>query len=149
VVAFGGADSHDEHYFSAPDEIIRGKVVDPRLTLDNYPIARRHVTAFLIQGYHQDRLPIYAPSAEPDLFSVLGTVDGFRDPNTPLNRDDLEKWLVSNEQRLRAEIASWLPEQMSAATRQRLLDGLVTDTLAAIDGAIGKVTGDESDVSGA
>ncbi len=35
VLAFGSADSHDEHYFSAPDEIIRGKVVDPRLALDN------------------------------------------------------------------------------------------------------------------
>ena len=35
VVAFGSADSHDEHYFSEPDEMIRGDVVDPTLTLDN------------------------------------------------------------------------------------------------------------------
>src|ERR1700759_1943675 len=34
VVAFGSADSHDEHYFSEPDGMIRGDVTDPRLTLD-------------------------------------------------------------------------------------------------------------------
>ena len=31
VVAFGSADSHDEHYFSEPDSMIRGDVVDPKL----------------------------------------------------------------------------------------------------------------------
>src|SRR6185312_12611321 len=35
VVAFGSADSHDEHYFTKPAEMISGPVVDPRLTLDN------------------------------------------------------------------------------------------------------------------
>jgi len=30
VVAFGSSDSHDDHYFVAPDEMIRGPVVDPR-----------------------------------------------------------------------------------------------------------------------
>src|SRR5205085_3177351 len=35
VTAFGSADSHDEHYFSHPDHMIRVKVDDPRPTLDN------------------------------------------------------------------------------------------------------------------
>ena len=43
VTAFGGADSHDEHYFSNPDQMIRGAVDDPLLTLDNAEIIRRHV----------------------------------------------------------------------------------------------------------
>jgi hypothetical protein len=30
VVAFGSADSHDEHYFAEPDGMIRGDVIDPR-----------------------------------------------------------------------------------------------------------------------
>ena len=61
VVAFGSADSHDEHYFSEPDGMIRGDVVDPKLTLDNPEIVRRHIRAFLLQNYHQDRLPDVDP----------------------------------------------------------------------------------------
>ena len=61
VVAFGSADTHDDHYFRDPGEMIRGAVVDPRLTLDNDEIARRHVTAYLLQRYHQDRLPDIDP----------------------------------------------------------------------------------------
>ncbi|HUC09697.1 MAG TPA: helicase-related protein, partial [Stellaceae bacterium] len=46
VIAFGSADSHDDHYFVRPDEMIRGPVVDPRLTLENADIARRHLRAY-------------------------------------------------------------------------------------------------------
>lgn len=143
VLAFGSADSHDEHYFSAPDEIIRGKVVDPRLALDNYQIARRHVTAFLVQRYHQERLPAFSPDAKPDLFSVLGTVSDFNDPTSTLNREDLAAWLADKQNQLRQEIDAWLPAELSSVARQRLLDGVVTETLAAIDGALGRPTGDD------
>jgi Lhr-like helicase len=51
VTAFGSADSHDEHYFTNPDQMIRGAVDDPTLTLDNREIARRHITAYLLQRY--------------------------------------------------------------------------------------------------
>jgi ATP-dependent helicase YprA (DUF1998 family) len=61
VTAFGRADSHDEHYFSNPDQMIRGAVDDPLLTLDNSEIIRRHVTAYLLQRYHQDKLPTIKP----------------------------------------------------------------------------------------
>ena len=63
VVAFGSADSHDEHYFAEPDGMIRGDVIDPKLTLDNREITRRHIRAFLLQNYHQDRLPDVDPDA--------------------------------------------------------------------------------------
>ena len=72
VTAFGSADSHDEHYFEHPDQMIRGAVDDPALTLDNVQIARRHVTAYLLQRYHQERLPEIKPEAQPHLFAVLG-----------------------------------------------------------------------------
>jgi hypothetical protein len=65
VVAFGSADSHDEHYFREPDAMIRGQVDDPVLTLDNSEIAQRHVTAFLLQCYHQARLPNVSPDDQP------------------------------------------------------------------------------------
>ena len=98
VTAFGSADSHDEHYFEHPDQMIRGIVDDPSLTLDNPVIARRHVTAHLLQRYHQARLPQISPQDQPHLFAVLGTVTDFKNPRVKhLNRTDLEQWLRSNE----------------------------------------------------
>src|SRR6202023_3783181 len=45
VVAFGSADSHDDHYFRQPDEVIRGDVGYPRVTLENPEIAKLHLRA--------------------------------------------------------------------------------------------------------
>jgi hypothetical protein len=67
VTAFGSADSHDEHHFTHPDQMIRGPVDDPSLTLDNCEIARRHVTAYLLQRYHQTKLPAIRPEDQPHL----------------------------------------------------------------------------------
>lgn len=136
VIAFGSADSHDEQYFSRPDEMIRGAVVDPKLTLDNRDIARRHIRAFLLQNYHQDRLPQIDENQPHDLFSVLGSVDSFRDSSSILNRDDFAVWLAKNESHLRDRIASWLPSDLSEANRAALLDGFVNDCLNAVDEAI-------------
>jgi len=136
VTAFGSADSHDEHYFSNPDQMIRGAVDDPLLTLDNSEIIRRHVTAYLLQRYHQDKLPNINPEAQPHLFAVLGTVADFKKATTALNRSDLKAWLDANEASLRAEVDTWLPEQLSAAERKRLLDDLVPKTMEPIDAAI-------------
>jgi len=136
VTAFGSADSHDEHYFTHPDLMIRGAVDDPTLTLDNYDIARRHVTAYLLQRYHQARLPSIRPEAQPHLFAVLGRVVEFKDSKSLLSRSDFGQWLLSNQTALKADVAAWLPSELSAARRQRLLDGLVDETLRPIDDAI-------------
>lgn len=136
VTAFGSADSHDEHYFTHPDQMIRGAVDDPTLTLDNPEIARRHVTAYLLQRYHQAKLPEIEPEAQPHLFAVLGTVLDFKNPKKVLNRSDLEKWLRSTEAALKADVDAWLPSEISALDRQRLLDSLVESTLQPIDEAI-------------
>lgn len=136
VTAFGSADSHDEHYFSNPDQMIRGDVDDPLLTLDNSEIIRRHVTAYLLQRYHQDKLPTIKPEEQPHLFAVLGTVAEFKKSAKVLNRWDLKKWLEANQESLRAEVDAWLPQQLSAAERKRLLDELVPKTMQPIDAAI-------------
>ena len=136
VTAFGSADSHDEHYFEHPDQMIRGVVDDPSLTLDNPEIARRHVTAHLLQRYHQARLPQVSPEDQPQLFAVLGTVVDFRKPGKALNRVDLEGWLRSNELELKQDVNALLPKEISGTERADLLDRLVEATLSAIDGAI-------------
>lgn len=139
VTAFGSADSHDEHYFTHPDLMVSGKVDDPTLTLDNPEIVRRHVTAYLLQRYHQAKLPSIRPEEQPQLFAVLGTVSGFKNPEKILNREDLEKWLTIEASDLKAEVDSWLPEELEEADRRRILDNLIDDTLRQIDNAIGQV----------
>lgn len=138
VLAFGSADSHDEHYFSDPQAMIRGPVVDPRLTLENPDIAQRHVRAYLLQRYHEDRLPELDPESESvsNLFSVLGTVQEFRDGTGDLNRADFEAWLKQKEDALRKAIDSWLPKQLSPTDRSKLLAAFVPDVLGAFDRAI-------------
>jgi ATP-dependent helicase YprA (DUF1998 family) len=136
VVAFGSVDSHDEHYFAEPDGMIRGDVIDPKLTLDNREITRRHIRAFLLQNYHQDRLPDVDATQPHDLFSVLGSVSGFNSKTAILNIHDLEDWLTDNEQALKARVASWMPSELSEEDRSILLAELKDDCIAAIKAAI-------------
>lgn len=145
VVAFGSSDSHDEHYFTEPDAMIRGQVDDPVLTLDNVEIARRHVTAFLFQRYHESRLPDVDPDEQPQLFEVLGTVDSFRNSASALNRADFETWLRENEQQLVQLIDAWLPMEISESDRTALLAALVDETLEAVDSALGDAPSDSPD----
>lgn len=149
VVAFGSADSHDEHYFSEPDGMIRGAVVDPKLTLDNPEIVRRHIRAFLLQNYHQDRIPGIDPEERHDLFSVLGTVSEFRSGKSVLNRDDFADWLAKNEQSLQDCILSWIPQELSEDDRKKLIDEMKDDCLNAVDDAIrpgpGERSGDDNE----
>ena len=136
VVAFGSADSHDEHYFSEPKEMISGKVIDPKLTLDNPDIVKRHIHAYLLQSYHQVRLPVFDPSASPDLFSVLGSVQEFKTAGSTLNAADFKQWLADNEADLKARVASWIPHEVSGEARDALLDGMVEDCVTAVEKAI-------------
>lgn len=136
VVAFGSADSHDEHYFTNPDEMIRGDVADPTLAMDNYEIVRRHVTAYLLQRYHQDRLPGVPRADQATLFSVLGTVTEFCSETAILNRNDFAAWLSENSAALGEEVRSWIPRELNAADASTLLSNMVAETLQAIDEAI-------------
>jgi len=137
VIAFGSVDSHDEHYFSKPEAMIRGPVTDPSLALDNPDIACRHIRAFLLQHYHQYRISGDTENPNSSLFSVLGSVDDFKDGTGCLNREDFESWLSENEFQLRDSVSDWLPTQLPMDKRQALIDNMRTDVLGAIDFAIG------------
>jgi ATP-dependent helicase YprA (DUF1998 family) len=137
VVAFGSSDSHDDHYFVSPDEMIRGQVTDPRLTLENPDIARRHVRAFLLQRYHEAKTPDVDPQAHPTLFSVLGTVGDFRDGTGILNRRDFAGWLNKNAAELTLSLQRWLPTQLPAGERTKLIENMIDDVLREVDKAVG------------
>jgi hypothetical protein len=141
VTALASADSHDEHFFAQPEGLIRGAVDDPKLSLDNYEIIRRHVTAYLLQRYHETRLPHISPEDQPHLFAVLGSVREFLDSGSILNRDDFAAWLNDQQSALRTEVDDWVPSQLAAADRQRLLDGLVDETIEVINQAINDKAG--------
>lgn len=143
VVAFGSADSHDEHYFTKPQEIIRGDVIDPKLTLQNKEITRRHIRAFLLQRYHQDRLPDVDPAQYKSLFSVLGGVDDFRNSKAILNFHDFQTWLTENEKQLQDRIASWMPSQLSGQDRKLLLAEMKDDCISELMKAIAPAAGED------
>ena len=136
VIAFGSADSHDEQYFREPREMIRGQVDDPILSLDNIDIARRHVTAYLLQQYYSERLPNILPEGQPQLFEVLGKVAQFISNDSDLNRDDFLKWLNLNIASLRLQVSAWLPVQLSEDSKTLILRDLATHTISEIDRAI-------------
>lgn len=151
VIAFGSADTHDDHYFREPKDMISGDVADPILTMNNIEIAKRHVTAFLLQRYHQDRVQVFDPKTMPaNLFEVLGSVTDFLSNTATVNRTDFEKWLGSNEVPLRSEVDDWLPSEIAGDARAEVLDGLVKTTLQSIDYAldIASTTGSSGTESG-
>lgn len=119
--------------------MIRGPVEDPLLTLDNAEIALRHVIAYLLQRYHQAKLPDADPSMHSQLFAVLGSVADFKNSTAVLNRDDFARWLRTNEKALAEEVQSWLPPELSPAESRALLHGLTEKTLRPIDEAINYV----------
>jgi len=149
VIAFGGSDSHDDHYFVSPDEMIRGPVVDPRLTLENVDIARRHLHAYLLQRYHENRIPALDAQADPNLFSVLGRVRDFRDGSGTLNRNDLRLWLSENIDDLKTSVDRWLPSELSSEDRSILIQEMSADLLKAVDDAIGFREVEPADADGA
>ena len=143
VIAFGSADSHDEHYFSQPKEMISGIAEDPRLTLDNVEIVRRHVTAFLLQRYHQDALPQVSPDEQPQLFEVLGSISDFNDASKALNSSAFAKWLETNNANLIDEVADWLPSQLSETDRDDLLANLAKVSVAKVQQVLDEVEPDD------
>jgi hypothetical protein len=136
VIAFGSADSHDEQYFSHPEDMISGPVTDPELTLDNPDIAVRHISAYVFQRYHQDRMPALVAGMQTQLFDVLGTVEDFKKSDTLLNRGDLERWLSANDRQIRAEVDQWLPTQFEAEMRNDLLSRIGPIVLRLVDDAL-------------
>ena len=109
----------------------------PRDELDTADL-RRLTCAYLLQSYHQDRIPTIDVSYPHDLFSVLGTVSDFRSSTSILNRDDFAAWLDENGDRLRKHVSSWIPEELDPDDRRVLLTELADDC---IDAAIGYESG--------
>jgi len=132
VIAFGSADSHDEHYFTKPDEMIRGDVTDPKLILQNENLTERHIRAYLLQRYHEDRISTVDENQNSDLFSVLGSVEDFRNDGA-INYNDFKDWLNQNKTSLKTDVADWIPDETN---KEKLIHHMIPDTLDKIREAI-------------
>ncbi len=51
VTTFSLSRSHDEHYFSCPEEMVKGHILPPQLNLQNHLIVDRHVNAVLLSEF--------------------------------------------------------------------------------------------------
>ena len=51
VTTFSLSRSHDEHYFSCPEELVKGHILPPQLNLENHLIVDRHVNAVLLSEF--------------------------------------------------------------------------------------------------
>lgn len=73
VLTYARDRSHDQYYFSRPQDIISGQVRIPTLHLNNRLIAQRHIRALVLQRFFIDfRVPTGVT-----LFGALGTVDNY------------------------------------------------------------------------
>lgn len=136
VLSMASSDSHDSHVFESPDQMIRGQVKDPQLTMNNEDISRRHVTAYLLQRYFSDRLGDESSTETSSLFAVLGKVDDFLDETAPPNRSDFQSWLSDNQMVLGSEVRAWLPTELGPDTMRRLTENLALTTIREIDRAL-------------
>ena len=126
VIAFGSADTHDEHYFREPDRMIRGdgRRPDPHARQRRDRPAPRHcVPAPALPPGPAARDRPRRPAA-----AVRGARHGrdFVGTTSPLNRTDFEAWLEENEAALSADVDAGCPAN-SRPGRESVLDGLVDD----------------------
>ena len=144
VVSVAGSDSHDIYHYNSPGKMVRGPVEDPILCLDNVVIAKRHITAYLLQRYLISTLEERPTDSDVDvdaikaanLFSVLGTVEDFKAPDSLLNLHEFQKWLESNFAVLKDSLDEWVPAQLGD-DRTALLDGIADWPITTIDEALG------------
>ena len=114
VISYGNTDSHDQHFFSNPAEMIKGQVEDPRLNLKNDPIAERHINAFLLEKYQLEHIQINDDIDTRNLYSSLGSSKNFYNGNesTPPSFAHFETWVGENTNTLLGQLNSWLPQDL-------------------------------------
>ncbi|GAB4413672.1 MAG: DEAD/DEAH box helicase [Anaerolineae bacterium] len=113
---------HDQTYFHAPSEIIRGRVRVPHIALENPYIRRRHVNAILLSDFLRYR----ASLGHEDLRQVGSFLDEQVASGTP-HYSGLEQWLTVRGQEIRNQLELFAPTVAGDATA---IDGWI-DTFRA------------------
>ena len=136
VVAFGSADSHDEHYFAEPDGMIRGDVIDPKLTLDN---AKSYGVTFArscCRTTIRTGCPMSTPRSRTTCSPCLALSPDSARNTAILNMHDFASWLKEHDEQLQKRWPRGFPASFQPEDRTELLEGMVADCLKAVDDAI-------------
>jgi ATP-dependent helicase YprA (DUF1998 family)/Zn finger protein HypA/HybF involved in hydrogenase expression len=107
VVTYAHGTSHDAHFFDNPAEMISGAVRPPIVYVENQQVLERHIHAYLVQRFFHETVPPDPRSY--DLFGSLGSVEQFLSETYPCSLLKLEDWLEANADKLRQELAGWVP----------------------------------------
>ncbi|MCU0496195.1 MAG: DEAD/DEAH box helicase [Anaerolineae bacterium] len=105
IVTWATDRPHDQHYFDAPPEMIRGQVRIPRLTLQNLEIQRRHLNALLLGAFLK-----YLHQNGANQLDKVGAFFDLQAPN-PRHYDQLSSWTHQRSDQLQrklTEFASFL-----------------------------------------
>lgn len=123
VVTFSQNGPHDSFYFLNPKAMVSGPPRSPELKIDNPKIAHRHVNAYLIQTYFQEKLRLgtTASTGSAIISKSLGETRGFYHgvSSTSPNLSGFKAWVEAGVLKppyaQRDAIASWLPESLDIA----------------------------------
>ena len=146
VLAYADQDGHNQHSFENPRRLIKAAVPDPSLNLENPRIARRHVSAFVMQRFLAFALPGSGAGMGASLMGSLGSVGQFLSGDIALSLQGLRAWLRDPPvvEDLRAALDRWLPAQVHE--RDALLRDFDERTLAAVEQAL-RVKGADPEAS--
>lgn len=125
VVTFSQNGPHDSFYFLNPKAMVSGPPRSPELKIDNPKIAHRHVHAYLIQTYFQEKLRLgtAASTGSAVLSKSLGETRAFYhgigggSPNLSDFKSWVEAGVLQQPYTQRNAIASWLPENLDIAPK--------------------------------
>jgi ATP-dependent helicase YprA (DUF1998 family)/Zn finger protein HypA/HybF involved in hydrogenase expression len=123
VVTFSQNGPHDGFYFANPKAMVSGPPRSPELKIDNAKIATRHVHAYLIQTYFQEKLRVGGVSGTGSaiLNKSLGETRTFFHgaSDTNPNLSDFKHWVratvLAEPFTQRSVIASWIPKSLAIA----------------------------------
>ncbi|MCP4701473.1 MAG: DUF1998 domain-containing protein [Gammaproteobacteria bacterium] len=127
-------DSHDQRFFSDPQGMVSGLIVDPILNLDNEEIIQRHCFALLMSLYQQEVIPDPGPedaAQSANVFESLGKLRDFRDGGEgDFSYAGLERWIQQNRTEITRVFEDFLDADLQIGDKadfiRRLPDNLLS-----------------------
>lgn len=106
VLTYAHGNTHDEHYFRRPADIISGSVPEPSVYIENQRILERHVNAEILRLYFEQNL---TESSSSSLFTSLGKVEQFLGTETTPCLHHFSAWCRDHRAAISESLLVWLP----------------------------------------
>lgn len=140
VATWCGADSHDQQFFNEPAYMVSGDVPDPKLSIHNPVIIRRHLYAALFSEFQLDRVEDPEPGEEvnANVFESLGALSAFREGDEDeFSFRGMSQWMEEEREALTDLLVDLLPDGFieGPAERRRFAEATPTELLKALAAA--------------